>query len=360
MAEENEGASKTEEPTPRKLDQARAQGDVAKTADLPSVMTLAATAGVIAMCGGWMCRNLAMALIPYFDHPDQISVSGAGGVAIMRQALMAAAPIMLIVLLVAGLAGAAGNLVQTGLMFTPDKLKPDWKKVSPLGGLKRMFGLDSLIQFVRSLLKVVATGCVAWWVLKPHIGELQNLSQLEPAAILPFCFAILRKLIFAIVGLLIAIAAADWFIQKQRYMARMRMTKEEIKEDYKQTEGDPHVRARQKQIRAERARRRMMQAVPNATMVIMNPTHYAVALRYEQGEDEAPVCVAKGLDALALKIRAVAEEAGVPVIEDPPLARALYAAVEIDDMIPPAHYEAVAKLIGFILNAGRRVAARPL
>jgi flagellar biosynthetic protein FlhB len=144
-------------------------------------------------------------------------------------------------------------------------------------------------------------------------------------------------------------------------MSRMRMSKEEIKEEFKNTEGDPHVKARQKQIRAERARRRMMQAVPKATVVVMNPTHYAVALKYVQGEDDAPLCVAKGLDALALKIREVAEEHKVPVIEDPPLARALYASVEIDEMIPPAHYEAVAKIIGFLMKQSRRRAtARPL
>jgi len=136
------------------------------------------------------------------------------------------------------------------------------------------------------------------------------------------------------------------------------MTKEEMKEDFKQSEGDPHVKARQKQLRNERARRRMIQAVPDATVVVMNPTHYAVALKYDAGETPAPLCVAKGMDSLALKIRAIAEEAEVPVIEDPPLARALYAAVEIDDAIPTAHYEAVAKIIGFILGTGRRATAK--
>jgi len=360
MAEENEGASKTEEPTPQKLQKAREKGDVAKTQDLSGVFVLASTAAVLTALGGWMARNIAIAMLPFLEHPDQYSLHGGGGLAVAKKALSACAPVMLILLLVASIAGVAGHLVQTGVMFTPEKLKPDWKKVSPMGGLKRMFGLDSLIQFARSLLKVVVTAWVAWWAVRPHAAELQNLAALEPAAILPFCVSLLKRLVFAVVGLLLVIAAADWLIQKQRWMARMRMTKEEVKEDYKQTEGDPHVKARQRQLRHERARRRMMQAVPNATVVVMNPTHYAVALRYNQGEDDAPVCVAKGLDALALKIRAVAEEAGVPVVEDPPLARALYAAVDLDEMIPTAHYEAVAKVIGFILNAGRRVAARPL
>ena len=169
--------------------------------------------------------------------------------------------------------------------------------------------------------------------------------------------ALLAESLPALVFISLAVAGADWMWQRRRFLIRMRMTKEEVKEDYKNSEGDPHVKARQKQIRMERARRRMMQAVPDATVVVMNPTHYAVALKYEQGQTAAPTCVAKGLDSLALKIRAIAEEAGVPVIEDPPLARALYAAVDIDEMIPPAHFEAVAKIIGFILGAGKRRAS---
>jgi flagellar biosynthetic protein FlhB len=269
--------------------------------------------------------------------------------------MMAAAPLVVGVLVVAAFSGTAANLLQTGLMFTPDKLKFDFKKVSPASGFKRVYGVDALIQFVKSLLKVAATAILGWWILKPHWTALAQLSALEPAAILPLCADILKRLVFSVAALTLCVAGVDWLVQRQRFMARMRMSREELKEDYKQSEGDPHVRARQKQIRHERARRRMMQAVPDATVVIMNPTHYAVALKYEQGEDGAPLCVAKGIDSLALKIREIAEQAGVPIIEDPPLARSLYAAVEIDDMIPPAHYEAVAKIIGFIMAAGRRI-----
>ena len=361
MSDDHDAASRTEEATPRRLEQAREKGDVPKTPELPQLASLAAAVSVLAIAGGWICRNLATALLPFLAHPDAIVLEGGGGVAVARHVMNAALPIILTVMLSAAAAGVAGNLVQTGLMFTPDKLKPDLKKLSPLEGLKRVFGLDGAIQFGKSLLKVAITGLLAWWMVKPHISEMERLATLDPAAILPFMIDILRRLVFAVMALLLVITGADWFIQKQRFAAKMRMSKEELKEEFKNTEGDPHVKAKQKQMRAERARRRMMQAVPNATVVVMNPTHYAVALKYVQGEDAAPICVAKGMDAIALKIRDVAKEANVPVIEDPPLARALYAAVEIDDVIPQAHFEAVAKIIGFILRQSRRRAtARPL
>jgi flagellar biosynthetic protein FlhB len=176
-------------------------------------------------------------------------------------------------------------------------------------------------------------------------------------ALLPISLEILKKLAVLVISLLLAIAAIDWVIQMQRFMKRQRMTREEVKEEFKQSDGDPHIKARQRAIRAQRARQRMMTAVPNATVVIMNPTHYAVALSYEEGEASAPTCVAKGVDSLALRIRAVAEEAGVPVVEDAPLARALYASVEVDAQIPIAQYEAVAKVIGFVLAGRRRFSA---
>lgn len=357
MADEESG-SKTEEATPAKLQKAREKGDVAKTQDLGSLASFAGAAALLAIGGGWMSRNLAGQLLPFIARPESMSLEGLGAIEVARHAMIAAAPILIGVTVVAALLGAGGNLVQTGLMFTPDKLKPDWKKVSPLGGFKRIFGPDGLMQFVKSLAKVVMVAWVGWMVMKPYIGPLQQLSALDPAAMLPLMVDILRRLVFAAAALMLAIAGFDWFWQRSRFLKRMRMSKEEMKEEFKNSEGDPHIKAKRRQIALQRSRRRMMAAVPSATMVVMNPTHYAVALRYEAGETAAPQCVAKGMDAVALKIRALAEESGVPVIEDPPLARALYAAVELDEFIPPAHYEAVAKLIGFIMQSSARVAAK--
>ena len=362
MSEAPEKDSKTEEATPQKLEKAREKGDIPKTMDLPQFATLAAVSGVVLVAGGWMSRNLAAQLLPFIARPDAMTLEGHAGVEIFRYALMATAPILIAVMAAAAISGAGANLMQTGIHFMPDKLKPDFSKVSLQKGFGRLFGPDALMQFVKSTIKVIVIAILAWWVLKPYVPQFATLAALEPAAILPLCLDIFRRLVFAVLALTLAVAGGDFLWQRQRFMVRQRMTKEEVKEDYKNTEGDPHVKARQRQIRYTRARQRMMQAVPEATVVVMNPTHYAVALKYEQGESAAPTCVAKGLDSLALKIRAVAEEAGVPVIEDPPLARALYAAVDIDEMIPPAHYEAVAKIIGFILNSAqrRRTAARPL
>lgn len=358
MADEQDAASKTEEATPQKLAKAREKGDVAKTPDLAMLASFAGAAAVIAIAGGWMSRNLAAELLPFIAHPDSMNLEGHGAIEVARHAARAAAPILLAVMLVAAVMGAAGNLVQTGLMFSPEKIKPDWKKVSPLGGLKRTLGPDGLMQFFKSLVKIVMVGWVGWVVMKPYIHPLKELAALDTAAMLPLMVEILRKLVFATAALMLVIAGFDWFWQRQRFLKRMRMTKEEQKEEFKNSEGDPHFKAKRRQIAIQRSRRRMMAAVPNATMVVMNPTHYAVALRYEAGEAAAPQCVAKGMDAVALKIRALAEEHGVPVIEDPPLARALYAAVELDDFIPPAHYEAVAKLIGFIMQSSAKVAAK--
>lgn len=357
-----DAASKTEEPTARKLSQAREKGDVAKTPDLSTFGVLAGVSAAVFIFGEWLSRKLAAELLPFLAHPHAIALDGHGGVEVAWRAVMAGAPALAVVFSVAIVCGLAGNLSQTGLMFTAEKLKPDLKKVSPLSGFKKIFGPDGLMQFLKSLTKVAITSALAWWILKPYIPQLATLSALDPMAMLPFAMDIIKRLVFAVAALSLSVAGADWLWQRHSFTKKMRMSREEVKDEYKQTEGDPHVKARQKQLRVERARRRMMQAVPEATVVVMNPTHYAVALKYDASETPAPLCVAKGMDTLALKIRAVAEEAGVPVIEDPPLARALYAAVEVDDMIPPAHYEAVAKVIGFILNrpAARRAAAKPL
>ncbi|HTI66173.1 MAG TPA: flagellar biosynthesis protein FlhB [Caulobacteraceae bacterium] len=358
MAEQPDRSSQTEEPTQRKLDEARRKGDVVKS---PEVAAFAGLAGAVAMVvfgGGWMARTMADALLPFLAHPDAMSLSGTGGIVVLRLALSACAPVLL-VLAAAAAAGAGGNLIQHGLLWAPSKIAPEYSKVDPFQGFKRLFSVDNLMAFLKSLAKVGALSAVTWMVLKPRTAMLQELPALSPGAILPLSAEILRALVVAVLVVMAVIAGADWFWSRQRFMARMRMTREEVKQDHKESEGDPHVKGKQKQLRLQRSRQRMIQNVPKATVVVMNPTHYAVALRYEQGADAAPVCVAKGVDRLALKIREVAEAAGVAVVEDPPLARALFASIDVDEVIPREHYQAVAQIIGFVMGAGARNARRP-
>lgn len=353
MADTPDPESKTEEATPRKLAEARKKGDVAKSPDVASTLSLMGAAAVILMAGGWFATSMAEQLAPFIARPHAMTggLDAGAGVEIGAQALWAAAPFLGAVMFATILGGAGGNLAQSGLIFTAQKIKPDWSKVSPLKGFKRIYGPDGLVQFVKTLLKLVAVGVICWMVLKPHVRELENMAAMSPALILPLARDLAVALMASAIVFLGFTAGADYLWQRFRFAERMKMTKEELKEDYKQSEGDPHVKAKLKQIRAQRSRQRMMQNVPKATVVVTNPTHYSVALRYEPGEgDAAPVCVAKGMDALALRIREVAREHSVPIVENVPLARALYAAVDVDETIPREHFEAAAKVIGFVMQ----------
>ena len=351
MAEGADPESKTEEATPRKLADARKKGDVAKSPDVAAALSLMGAAAVILMSGGWFATSIAGQLRPFIAEPHAMigGLETGAGIEIGVHALWAVAPFLGAVMLATILGGAGGNLAQSGLLFTTDKLKPDWSKVSPMKGFKRIFGPDGLVQFVKTFLKLIAVGVICWMVLKPHVRELENMAAMSPAMILPFARDLAIALMVSALIFLGFTAGADYIWQRFRFAERMKMSKEELKEDYKQAEGDPHVKAKLKQIRAQRSRQRMMQNVPKATVIVTNPTHYSVALRYDTG-DAAPVCVAKGVDALALRIREVAREHKVPIVENVPLARALYAAVDIDETIPREHFEAAAKVIGFVMQ----------
>ncbi|WP_421737097.1 flagellar biosynthesis protein FlhB [Caulobacter sp.] len=361
MAEDTDNDSKTEEPSAKKLSDAKAKGDTPKSQDVPQLASLLGAVCVVLMAGGWLTRDLSAALTPFLAHAGQMDMSSGGAVVVARQAITAALPPVILVMVVTGLFGAIAHVSQSGFILSAEKIKPDLSKLDVVKGLGRLFGIDGLVQFAKSAIKFIVTGIIAWMVLKPHTGEVVNLVGMDPAAMIPEAMKLAKSLFFAVILLLVVMAGFDWFWQRQRFMARMRMTLQEVKDEYKQSDGDPHIKAKRRQIQMQRSRQRMMQAVPKATVVVMNPTHYAVALKYEAGETPAPLCVAKGMDELALKIRAVAEEHGVPVLEDAPLARALYASVEIDDEIPAEHFEAVAKVIGFIMNGKKpKARARPL
>ena len=356
MADDTDPDSKTEDATPRKLEEARKKGDVAKSADVGQALSLMGAVSVIVFGGGYFATQMAEDLLPFIAAPHAMigGLEAGAGVEIGMKALWAVAPFMGAVMLATIIGGVGGNVGQIGgLLFTPDKLAPKWDKVSPMAGFKRIYGPDGLMHFGQTLVKLIAVGIICWNVLAPHMGQFQSMAAMSPMAILPLARDLMIALMASTLVFLGFTAGGDFIWQKIRFAKRMKMTKEEVKEDYKQSEGDPHVKAKLKQIRMQKSRQRMMANVPKATVIVTNPTHYSVALRYEAG-DAAPVCVAKGVDALALRIREVAKDHKVPIVENIPLARALYAAVEIDEIIPREHFEAAAKVIGFVMQKRKR------
>jgi len=310
------------------------------------------------MFGKYTAVSLARTLSLFLQQPDTMSVDGASLTAMMRLLLpklaLAVAPFFAVMIA----AGLAGHMLQSRPGFSLDKIAPDFSKVSPLAGLKRLFGAEGWMNLLKGLAKMAVVGVAIWTQLWPERHNLEAILNQSTVAVLGDMSRLLFKVMMASLATLGLIAGLDYFWQRMRWLSRNRMSKQEIKEEYRQNEGDPTIKAKIRQLRYERARKRMMAAVPTASVVIMNPTHYAVALKYESGKMAAPVCVAKGIDALALRIRAVAEENDVPVVENPPLARALHAAIEVDEPVPPEHFKAVAQVIGYVMRLQGKLPAR--
>jgi flagellar biosynthesis protein FlhB len=357
MAEQNDD-DKTEEPTPRKLEQAREKGDIVYSAEVGAALSLVAATSIVAFMSGPIVADMGRSFIGFLAMPDQYAAEPRALIAIGGSVGLKLLGIFALAALALGGAGIAARYVQDQPTFTGERINPKLDKLNPVDGFKRVFGKQAASSFVKSLVKLAVVGAVMVWVLWPEDGELENIALLDPAALLTFIKDHVVSMLLALASAAALIAAVDYVFTRQSYMKRMRMSRREIKDEMRQSDGDPMVKAKLRQIRVERSRQRMMANMPKASVVITNPTHYAVALRYEPGEIGAPMCLAKGVDAVAARIRAAAEEHDIPIVEDPPLARALFATVEVDEPIPREHYEAVAKVIGFVMRLARRKGAR--
>jgi flagellar biosynthetic protein FlhB len=240
-------------------------------------------------------------------------------------------------------------MVQHRLVWSSESLTPKFSKISPGAGLKRLLGKQAVANFAKGLFKLTALGAVMTAVLWPERHRLESFLMFDPSAIMGVTTSLTVQLMGAVVAMLAAVAIADYFFQYRQWYQRQRMSLQEIKDEFKQSEGDPHIKGKIRQLRQQRMKKRMMAAVPNASVVITNPTHYSVALRYDSGMT-APVCVAKGVDNVAFKIREIARKHDIPLVENVPLARALHATVDIDEEIPVEHYHAVAEIIGYVMR----------
>ena len=356
MAEERDDSQRTEEPTQKRLEDAYKKGDVVKSSELTSFVLLSGGALALLFAAGLSGRTFLSRFTVYLEQPDQIVLGPGGVMAVAYQAVLGLFAVAAPATLILYLAAFSGHVLQHRPVFAVEKLRPDLSKLSLVKGFKRLFGLDGIANLIKGVLKIGAVGAAAFIAVWPERGRLAVSMSLEPAGIAGLALMLAMKAILAALIVLAVIAVLDYLYQRQRFYSRNRMTRQELKDEFKQSEGDPQVKARIRQVRQERARKRMMAAVPEATVVITNPTHYAVALKYESGKMPAPLCVAKGVDSVALRIREVAEEHDVPVVENPPLARALYGSVELDEPIPAEHYKAVASVIGYVMKlaAARR------
>ncbi|MDE2134865.1 MAG: flagellar biosynthesis protein FlhB [Alphaproteobacteria bacterium] len=350
MADDRDPSQQTEEPTQKRLDDAREHGDVVKSPEVQTLVLLLGGTLAIAVFGQSAALGLARTFQLFLAEPDQIGINPGELMGMMRELLGQLALVLGPFFTVMMVAALAGNLVQHRPGFTFEKIKPDLSKLSLTSGLKRMFGLDGFANLFKGLLKIAIVSAAIWTQLWPARGGLEAVLQQSPAGIAGDMTQLLFKVLIAALSAMAFIAGADYLMQRYQFLKRNRMSKHEVKEEFRQSEGDPMIKAKVRQIRQERAKRRMIAAVPGATVVITNPTHFAVALKYESGKMAAPVCVAKGVDALALRIREVAKEHDVPIVENPPLARALHAAVDVDEAIPVEHYKAVAQVIGYVMR----------
>ncbi|HEY0910761.1 MAG TPA: flagellar type III secretion system protein FlhB, partial [Bradyrhizobium sp.] len=260
-------------------------------------------------------------------------------------------------LLMLAIAAIAGNMLQHRMVWSGESLKPSFSKISPASGLKRIFGKQAAANFGKGIFKLIALGTVMSMILWPERHRLESMVQFDPAAVMTLICSMTLRLLGAVVAMLAVVAIADYFFQYRQWFERQKMSLQEMKQEFKQSEGDPHIKGRLRQLRHARMKKRMMTAVPKASVIITNPTHYAVALSYERGMT-APLCVAKGVDLVALKIREIANKHDIPIVENVPLARALYATVEVDAEIPVEHYHAVAEVIGYVMGLKRGFSGR--
>lgn len=354
MADQDQD-QKTEEPTQKRLDDARARGEVAMAPEVRHALMFVAAMVATGGLGGWCMARLGALFVRLWGSADDYRLDPDGAqnltTGIFAHIASSLAPLAALFFGCAFLT----LFLQGRPTLSWSRVRPKWSKLSPMSGLNRLLGKRAMVEFAKTLAKFAAIAMVATIVIRPHILALDQLVGADAGAIGKATDALVFRLVKAVGLLVVLLALFDFFYQRRAFLKRMRMSLQELRDEFKNSEGDPRVKARIRAIQTQRARRRMMAAVPDASVIITNPTHYAVALKYEHGAMAAPVVVAKGVDAVALKIREVAAGAHVPIVESPPLARALHASVEIDRPIPVEHYAAVAEIIGYVMRLARHV-----
>lgn len=356
MAEDKD--AKTEEPTSKRMGKAWSEGNIPLSQEVKSVAMLIGALIVVGTIAPWVARELTAYMRTFIERPESMALDIETFQTFMLGIIVETGILLAFPMAVLVVAAFAGTVGQIGLVYTPKKIGMKLSNISPIAGFKRMFSLHSLLEAGKGLLKIIIVGTLLAFLVAPTMSHPDKLIGQDIATTLLELHKLIVMVLFLVVLVMVALAAADYIFQRWSHKEKLKMTKQEVKDEHKEQEGDPKVKGRIRGLRLERHRQRMMAAIPKASVIITNPTHFAVALQYDIDAMGAPRVVAKGVDYLAKRIRQLAETHDVPIVENPPLARALYAAVEVDQEIPQEHYKAVAEVIGYVMRLkGKRIAS---
>lgn len=345
---------KTEEATPKKKSEARKKGQIARSKEVNLTFTLVASTLVIELLSGYVITSLSNLFAIFLGNYLKTQLTVKSVAFLLVNAALKAALILLPIVIPIMVFGVLGNFIQGGILLTGEPLKPKLSKINPIEGFKRMFSSRSLGELVKDSAIVIILGYVGYNFIMSNMTSILNMTSLKINQI-PISFSkLIGSIFFKVSLIMVIIAAIDYFFQRYRFNKDLKMTKQEVKEEFKQEEGDPLIKGKIRQKQREMSTKRMMQSVPNATVVVTNPTHLAVALRYEEGENGAPVVVAKGADRVAIRIKEIAKENDVPIIENKPLARLIYKEVEVDSEIPADMYQVVAEVLAVVLRMKKK------
>jgi flagellar biosynthetic protein FlhB len=355
MAAENDGQEKTEAPTERKREKSREEGQVAFSRELPSAALLAAAAVTFAVTGGALLQASEALFADIFRNlvlPEDMTINTLYNLlrTSLATVIVPLIPFGALIIVV----GIFSSVLQVGFRLTPKAIAPKFSKLSPAQGLKRIFGTQGLVELLKSMAKLIIIGFIGFMMYRDEMLRINSLAVTSPENVVIYSFETIADITLQMVLALVAIALFDFFYQRWKHEQDLRMTKQEVKDENKQTEGDPQLKSRIRQIQREMSNARMMQEVPKADAVVVNPTHFAVAIKYDRETMAAPEVIAKGIDYMALRIKKVAKEHDVAVLERPQLAREMYAAIEIGQPIPERFFKAVAEILAYVYRLRKK------
>ena len=344
---------KTEQATPRRKEEARKKGNVPKSIELNYALGFLTAIFSLYFFMNYIYLNLKNVFIHFFsDFSYEITVPNVVSlfVFILKNVAFMLFPIIIALVAIA----LFSNIIQTGFISSEDALKPQFNRINPIEGFKKLFSLKGIVELIKSILKIFAIGYIVYWTIRTGYENYVLLVYAPVNTIIVFLLKLSYKVAFRAGIAMIIIGIFDFAYQKWQHGKDLMMTKQEVKEEYKNTEGDPQVKSRIRALQREMASRRMMESVPEADVVITNPTHYAIAIKYDEQESDAPIVIAKGKLFIAQKIKEIARDNGVPIMENPPLARALFASVEIGEEIPEEYYTAVAEILAYVYSLNKK------